>query len=263
MDTTNNTVPTIGPTPMRDSPSSCIPPKIFERNEFGLICDGSVNYVYEESGLINWKKMIKPEFLVPHKTLLEKIGKQVPETIEKLSDKELLILLGGLKDLAAIRGFSTCTYDVTAPCPEYVVAVCQIQWLPNYETEGRKVIFSSIGDASLNNTKGFGQMYLGAIAENRAFVRCVRNFLRINIVSQEEICEMANHASRDTSTNLLEETATKFGVTFDAIKKELIAEKVAGAEGFSTFNDIPKEMQFALVGWIKREADAKIAEATV
>ena len=47
--------------------------------------------------------------------------------------------------------------------------------------------FSAIGDASPNNTESFARFYLGPIAENRAFVRCVRNFLKINVVAQEEL----------------------------------------------------------------------------
>ena len=57
----------------------------------------------------------------------------------------------------------------------------------NYETGGQPVSFSAIGDASLSNTFDFAQNYLAAIAENRAFVRCVRNFLKINIVAKDEI----------------------------------------------------------------------------
>jgi hypothetical protein len=236
---------------------SCIPPKVFERNNFGLICDGSVNYVYNDDGTINWRKMVKQEFLVPHKQVFEKTGKLVPDSIEGLTDKELLILLGGLKDLAATRGFSRCTYSVVAPTNEYVVAVCQIEWIPNYETQGRVVTSSGIGDASVFNTTSFGKLYLGPFAENRAFVRCIRQFLRINIVSQEEIAEMAEAAAEDMSTTLLKEVATKYGVPFAAIKAKLIEEKIAGAENYNDFGDIPRYKQFELQERIKRKAQAR------
>ena len=72
-------------------------------------------------------------------------------------------------------------YEVTSPSPAYVVATCSIDWIPNYETEDRAVTFSAIGDASPHNTQSFAKFFLGPIAENRAFVRCVRNFLKINI----------------------------------------------------------------------------------
>lgn len=237
---------------------SCIPPRMFERNEYGLICDGAINYVYNEDGTINWRKMVKPEFLVPHKQVFEKTGKPVPTSIEGLTDKELLILLGGLKDLAATRGFASCTYDVVAPTTEYVVAICRIEWIANYETQGRSVVSSGIGDASTFNTTSFGKLYLGPFAENRAFVRCVRQFLRINIVSQEEISEMAAEAAEDMATTLLKETITKYGVSFEQIKAKLVEEKVEGAEAFKDIGDIPRYKQFELIERIKRKAAARV-----
>lgn len=248
---TDTTAPIITPRP------SCHPPRLFERNEYGLICDNSVNYVYDDNGTINWRKMVKSEFLVPHKQVFEKMGKPVPDSIEGLTDKELLILLGGIKELAATRGFSSCKYTVTSPSNDYVIAVCQIEWIPNYETGGRAITSSGIGDASTLNTTSFGKLYLGPFAENRAFVRCVRQFLRINIVSQEEISEMAAEAAEDTATVLLRETMTKMGITFDLIKGKLIEEKVEGAENFSDVKDIPRYKQFELIERIKNKAKAR------
>lgn len=243
------------------SNQSCIPPKISERNSHGLLCREDILYIYNEDGTINWRKMIKPEFLVPHKQVLERIGKPIPDTIEGLADKELLILLGGIKELAAIRGFSSCEYQVVSPSNDYVIAICRMTWIPNYETQDRAITSSGIGDASLNNTSGFGKLYLGPFAENRAFVRCVRQFLRINIVSQEEISEMAVEASEDMTTKLLKETAEKFGVTFEQIKAKLIVECGEDSEAigicrdFKGFGDIPKFTQLELVARIKRKAE--------
>jgi hypothetical protein len=240
---------------------SCVPPKLFERNEYGLICDGQISYVYNDDGTINWRKMVKPEFLVPHKEVLEKLGKAVPEDadgVSKLSDKELLILLGGLKDLAMVRGYASCSYSVVSPAPEYVIAVCQIEWIPNYESSGRVIRSSGIGDASPFNTTSFGKLYLAPFAENRAFVRCVRQFLRINVVSQEEISEMINSTSSEgISTTLLRETMAKYELTFEAVKRKLVEEKVEGAESFSDVKDIPRYKQFELIERIKRKAAAR------
>jgi hypothetical protein len=239
--------------PLAPKPS-CIPPRLFDRNDFGLICDGSVNYVYNEDGTIDWRKMVKPEFLVPHKQVFEKTGRPVPESIEGLTDKELLILLGGIKELAATRGFSRCEYSVVSPTNEYVIAICKMSWIPNYETQGREVTTSGIGDASPFNTTSFGKLYLAPFAENRAFVRCVRQFLRINVVSQEEISEMANEAAEDVATTLLRDTLNKFNVPFDKIKAKLIEEGVEGAANYKSINDIPRYKQFELIERVKRAA---------
>ena len=236
---------------------SCIPPRLFERNEYGLICDGAITYVYNDDGTINWRKMVKSEFLVPHKQVFEKTGKPIPTSIEGLNDKELLILLGGIKELAATRGYSRVSYQVTSPSNDYVVAVCLIDWIPNYETQGRAVSSSGIGDASPVNTTSFGKYNLGPFAENRAFVRCVRQFLRINIVSQEEIAEMAAEAAEDMATTLLKETIVKYGITFEQIKAKLVEEKVEGAETFADCGSIPRYKQFELIERIKRKAETR------
>jgi hypothetical protein len=44
-----------------------------------------------------------------------------------------------------------------------------------------------MANATINNTSDFGQIFLETIACNRAFVRCVRNFLNVHIVGDDEI----------------------------------------------------------------------------
>jgi hypothetical protein len=239
--------------------SVVVPPKLFKRNEYGLIEDASINYVFNEDGTINWRKMIKPEFLVPNKQVFQRRNKPIPETVEGLEDNELLILLGGIKELAQIRGFSAVLpYKVTSPSNDYVIAVASIVWLPNYETSDREVQFSAIGDASAANTNGFGRNYLGPIAENRAFVRCVRNFLKINIVSQEEVGPNAAEDSvENTHVNLLKTLMDKHGITFDTIKKKLVEEKLDGAEEFTSINQIPKFKTYELIERIKNKVSEK------
>jgi hypothetical protein len=241
--------------------SNCIPPNLFARNEFGLICDGTTTYVYNPDGTINWRKMIKPEFLVPNKQVFERKGTTVPTTVEGLSDSEILILLGGIKELAATRGYSTVDYEVTSPAPEYVVAVCSIDWIPNYETQNRSICFSGIGDASPRNTTGFGQIFLGPIAENRAFCRAVRNFLKINIVSQEEVGGAGEPPAEDTATTLLREIMQKFGITFEKLKGKLIDEGIENAANFTGVDDIPRFKQFELIERIKNKAAEQAAAA--
>ena len=157
-----------------------VTPKVIKRNEFGLI--EGLDYVFQENGMVDWRRMVDNKYIVPNRD-------NTAETdVTKLKDKDLIILLAGLKDVANIRGFSSVTYNVVEASQEYVCASCSIVWTGNYETaNGESVLFQGVADAGLNNTEGFGQMYLAAIAENRAFCRAVRNFLRINIVAKEEI----------------------------------------------------------------------------
>lgn len=221
------------------------------RTEDGLI--EGVNYQFNDDGSINWRKMIRPEFLVSNRD-------RTSETdISKLEDKDLLILLAGIKNVAQLRGFTSVTYDVVAPSSDYVVATCKINWIPNYETEGNAITFSSIGDASPGNTKDFARHFLGPIAENRAFIRCVRNFLKINIVGQDEIGKSKNNVDElSESINIFEPSAIlekvmkEKNLSFSKVKEKLIKENFAGAENFSSVSDIPKIKIFELIERIQK-----------
>ena len=225
--------------------------KNISRSENGLL--DSVDYQFSDDGLINWRKMVKEEYLVANR------DKTSEADVTKLKDSELIVLIGGIKDLAQIRGYTEVTYNVTSPSPDYVVATCTISWIPNYETEGRVVTFSAIGDASPNNTKSFARFFLGPIAENRAFVRCVRNFLKINIVGQEElgdaklVSEMPSTNSNSTDPkNILQSLMKDKGVTFDVIKGRLEKEGYGDVDKLTSIGDIPKIKVFELIERLKK-----------
>jgi hypothetical protein len=232
------------------------PPKLVTRNQYGLIEDQTLNYIFNDDGTINWRKMVKTEHLVPNRQKTQETD------VSKLQDKDLLILLGGIKELAQIRGYTSVEYKVVAASEGYFATSCRITWLPNYETGGKEVIFESLADATLNNTKSFARFFLAAIAENRAFVRCVRNFLKINIVSQEELGD-AKLLDDSSSVNenptspqsLLEKVMKEKGVNFETLKKRLIKDKFDNAENLNSISDIPKVKLFELIDRIKKIKD--------
>jgi len=226
------------------------------RDDNGLITSKSIDYIFTEDGLVDWRKMVKPEFLVPNRDRTKETD------VSKLSDSQLIILLGGIKELAQIRGYTDVTYVVVSPTPDYVVATCTITWLPNYETEGHVVTFSAIGDASPNNTKDFAKHFLGPIAENRAFVRCVRNFLRINIVAQEELGSVKflaeeNQASQTDPKTILMTLMKEKGLSFEIIKNKLVKEGYDNANGLGSIGDIPKIKVFELIERLKKAKTKK------
>jgi hypothetical protein len=232
---------------------SQVPPNIITRNKYGLIENAGINYTYNEDGTINWRKMVKTEYLVPNRQKTQETD------VSKLEDKDLLILLGGIKELAQIRGYTSVEYKVVAASENYFATSCKITWLPNYETGDREIVFEALADATSNNTKSFARFFLAAIAENRAFVRCVRNFLKINIVSQEElgdaklIEESIQSQENPTSPHvLLEKTMKDKGVSFEQLKKKLIKEKFDNSESINSVQDIPKVKIFELIDRIKK-----------
>jgi len=78
-----------------------------------------------------------------------------------------------------------------------------MKFLPNYETFGEPVIFQDMANATLDNTSSFATKFLETIACNRAFVRCVRNFLNVHIVGDDEIDKSSQTGSTNSSSGSL------------------------------------------------------------
>tara|TARA_Y100001973_G_C5209212_1_gene344183 strand:- start:20965 stop:21690 length:726 start_codon:yes stop_codon:yes gene_type:complete len=233
--------------------------KITRNEDTGLITSPKIDYVFDNNGMIDWRKMLKSKHLYPNPS------KNITETdVTKLRDGDLCILLGGIKELAQIRGYTNIEYDINTPSSDYVVATCKITWIPNYETEGKEVTFSAVGDASFeNSSEVMGSYYLGPTAENRAFVRCVRSFLKINLVAKDElsgaVSAKTNHFKTPPEKTgdqsdphfLLEKVMKEKGVSFDRVKEVLIKDGFDGAEDLQGLANIPKPKVFNLISRIK------------
>ena len=182
-----------------------------------------------------------------------------------MDDSQLLILLGGIKELANIRGYSKVEYKVFNCTQNHVAVSCKITWLPNFETSNNSVEFESLADAHLDNTKSFAKDFLMAIAENRAFVRAVRNFLRINILGSDELGDTKNqtvvHTESGTENaiaashpaNVLKEAMSKANISFEKIKETMTKEGVEEAASWSGVSDIPHKTIFSLIQRIKKK----------
>lgn len=169
------------------------PASKYDRDKYGLI--KSASYAFNEDGSINWRAMIKPEYLYPNKDWFELRKQPVPESIENLNDKQLLIMLAGIKEVAKLRGFRSVSYKVNHVANAYVVAQCRIEWNGNYETNYVPIVYEDVANASADNADDFCLKFLETIACNRAFVRCVRNFLNIHIVGADEIDKSKNRVA--------------------------------------------------------------------
>lgn len=192
-------------------------------------------FKYNENGSINWRSMVKPEYLYPNKDWFELRGKPLPDSVEGLADNQLLIKLGGLKELAKLRGYNQVSYDVVKCDRDYVVVKCKIHWKALLDGEGSiKVLedpcaFEDMANATLENTNDFCAKFLETIATNRAFVRCVRNFLGINIVGDDEIDKSKNKVAsyENSESNIV-------NITPQGLLKKQAKDKL-GCESFDEF----------------------------
>lgn len=172
--------------------SVSIGPKIL-RDQDGLL--KKLEHKFKPTGFVDWRAMIPKEHLcLNRETFLKKENpidvlkdlseEEYQKLLSKADDKDILIKLAGLKELAQIRGYESVrnhSYVVDGRC----VVECQITWVSNFETPS--FISSGTADATEYNTNGLSSKYLVAIAENRAFARAVRNGLMIHTVSQDEV----------------------------------------------------------------------------
>ncbi len=232
------------------------PNEKLKRDDNGLLTNPPIGYVFNEGGSVDWRKMVRTEFLVANKQRTQETD------VSKLEDRDLLILLGGIKELAQIRGFTDVSYNVHKASQDYFSTSCTIEWIPNYETDNKSVTFSALADAHQDNTYSFASNFLAATAENRAFVRCVRNFLKINVVGQEEMGggkpSFSNSSTKATPktdsdpTSLLQKVMDSKGVNFATIKDRLVKENFPKAESFESTKDIPKTKTFELIARLKK-----------
>lgn len=255
-------------TPIDTENHSDTPPTI-EWDSRGLM--RGITYRYRPDSSIDWRAMIEPEFLAIQREYEAELKarfevddlKAIDRT--KVPDRQLLILLGGIKRLLWLRGYESLIQRVDSITPEKAVCTCTITFAPNYETRMRPVTYSDVASASYANTSGdIPQMFLEATAANRALVRCVRGFLNINIVGKDEIgpSRFVKPFSGQASSTLLTATeaestppSTGFqgkdtlakrchekGLTFEKVKEASItkykAELKGNPEEWKSFDDI-------------------------
>lgn len=172
-------------------------PSNFQRDNFGLL--QNIQYTFNEDGSVDWRAMIKDDHLFPNKSWFQLRKKDCPRSIDGLADHQLLIKLSGIKELARLRGFNYIEYDFVKCDIDHVAVTCKTEFIGNYETGNQPVMFQDAANATIDNTNSFAKKFLETIACNRAFVRCIRNFLNVHIVGDDEIDKSDN--KQDSSTN--------------------------------------------------------------
>ena len=238
-------------------------------NNLGLL--DSVDYVFNDNGTIDWRKMIEPEFLFvnegsfPEGTDLSALDKA------ELQDSELILGLQGIKHLSLLRGYSDLSYEVLQASLECAAVKCRIVWFPNYETNMVPVVFESVADAHIDNTTDFGRQFLLTVAENRAFVRCVRNFLRINIVGKDELGKQFKKKNSGTVENtsdddglvkdkqlaFMKSLMDQLDLSFEKVKKVMITKGCKEAVEWTTPEKLKSTEAYNIISLMKKKVDDK------
>lgn len=239
---------------IKQKSNTAIPPIQLRRNEYGLL--ESVDYKYRSDGSVDWRAMVSKEFLYPNK------DKTKQTDISKLKDNELVIMLGGLKELARIRGYKSIEFVTNNPNSSFASTTCKITWIPNYETENREIVSSDGSCAHIENVNDFMAPYLTECSINRSFARCIRSFLNINIVSHEELFDKSKlaHVEKQGGENsphaTLENCMADHGLTFEKLKTKCInaeSYKFKNPEQWNSLKDIPKKDVFYIMGILNKK----------
>ena len=263
------------PDPIAAEPATSAPAyKKWQRNEDGLL--QNVDYVFNEDGTVNWLAMIPKEYFVVNKQA------SAETDVSKVEDRNKLILLAGFKKVAQLRGFTNITTDVHQTSSNYVAMTTQIDWLPNYETSGEYVRSNGHADAHEGNVStakspnGFvATNFLMTIAENRAFVRAVKNFLQISVLGQDEVKigtdEPVHHGGTTTFEELnngearknLQKVLENASLSFENFKNAMTKHVGAGlikdidVQLWESINDIPSEKLFEVTNFLQQRLRAR------
>lgn len=259
------------------------PPKQLARNQYGLY--NHINYIFNDEGFVNWRAMIPVRYLYVGDNIKEnpmkrelfekKYGKK-PEkidlAIDKIEDKDLLITLAGIRYLAALRGYDSVEFKtVESSNQNQVIVECIITWFVNYETKFNNdakdyfdtTRYSAVANASTDNTNGVFKTYLPEIASNRAFCRAVRNFLNIDVVSDEEAFEKKDEPKAAASNGvtpygnpheLLKAKLEEKGYTFAKLKDSMV-KKDKEWEKYEAIVEIPHIKVFDVLGRLKQKEE--------
>ncbi len=208
-------------------------PARFKRNEDGLI--EGYPYRYTEDGRIDWRALVDRRFLFvidsKRDAVVKKQGKPLDECDLSLVDERWLrIKQGGFNQLLSLRGYSRLEYHSLVATDNKAAVVCVIELIGNYETQGYPVVASAIASACTRSMDANFMPYLETFAENRAFARCVKRALQLNILSEDEVDAEAikgvkADAESETTTGATPKSAHGWDIlkTFCANHKPAIA----------------------------------------
>lgn len=233
-----------------------------ERDGCGLI--KNLNYEFDNLGFVNYKKLIPREFLFPNRQHFQSKKLQVPDSIDGLADKELLVGLQGYKMVAFLRGFKKVKHKIVSASSESVTIETKIIWIPNYETNFQEVSYTALATASLSNTYNFAQYYLAEIAQNRGECRAIRGFLRIPILASDELGpqkpeeeNVVNKMQPGGPHATLQKKLDEKNIKWDKFKSFCIGKNVDNAEKWEDILSVDPGQVLNLLNLMNQKKDQK------
>ena len=240
--------------------------KKLDRDENGLI--KGLDYKFTVDGGVDWRAMVPVQYLYinndpKNRERIEKqYGKSYAEIDiikDKVKDSDLVLLLGGIRFLAKLRGIKSVKYNIKEANPEYVAVNCELELIPNYESENISTVFQDNACAHLGNTSNFATKYLLEIGTNRAFCRAVRGCLNINVVSREELGASISEPEAAPKSiiaparqiKLLKDLMQSKGVLFKHLEDKMKSEGTYKEE-YKVLDDLPKDLIFSFIERIKK-----------
>ena len=223
------------------------------KDSLGLV--KGVEYKFTDRQEINWRAMVDSKYLYVNKENFIRRKESIPETTEGVKDSDLIIMLAGLRELSFLRGFTSITYRPIIATNEYAATVCKIDWIGNFETNFQPITYEDMACASLLNVGEMVSSYLIEVSANRAFCRAVRNFLKIFIVSKEELppakSMKANNSNNAEPAKVLADLMKEKGKNFEETMSKLVAEGYAEFSSYKNWSEIPGDKAFQLVDRFK------------
>ncbi len=214
-----------------------------------------------ENNIVDFKSLISPKNLRLHKNAFAREGvavdalteEEIAEYIKTSPPEKILISLNGFRELAHKRGVKSVDISLVQSDPQWKIARCSIEFLPS-EDEPEGASNSDLGDAHIQNTSEQFIPYMGALAANRAYIRAVRNYFRIESLGWEEINPnekeepVAEYDPRPAG--MLNKVLEEKGMSFDDLKA-LVESSQFEWKDWKRVEEIPPPNIFSFKGLIK------------
>lgn len=239
----------------------------FQRDENNLV--ENAEYKYDPDGRIDWKALLNVKWLRVKDDKKSEVERKYKKPISELDlstveDYYLYVTLGGYNEVARLRGFDSLIHKVDFVDQTKAVVTCTMHFLPNHEDKAG-LTCSGVASGSVYNVSPDFVQFMETIAENRAFVRCVRRALNINIVGQEELgkglsmtqgaAESRPEEPQETASlkpyAVLEKRCRELKITFVALQtsaKTIKDKLTSDPASWTDFKDIEKADVWTLLG---------------